>query len=156
MDQYIPYIAHTKINNEEISINGNAITLTPIITASIDTSLVISFFSLIFPAIYGILGISYPFLSLFVLDRMLNKSRIMACSNAALYAREVGCVSAYCVGYCSLFLGPIAIFIWMGISMALSSTTIPIGEEKTRQNLVDFLQNNEKASRQVVLDAKYK
>ena len=107
-------------------------------------------------AIYGVLGISYPFLSLFVLDRMLNKSRIMACSNASLYARELGCVVAYSVGYCALFFGPIGLFIWIAIGMTSSSVTIPIGEEKTRQNLVDFLQNNEKASRQVVLHAKYK
>ena len=58
---------------------------------------------LVICAIYGIIALSYPFLSLFVLDRMLVKSRIMACSNKALYMRETGCITAYCIGYSGLF-----------------------------------------------------
>ncbi|MBE5738241.1 MAG: MFS transporter [Clostridiales bacterium] len=93
--------------------------------------------------IYGIIGFSYPFLSLFVLDRMLTKSRIMACSNDALFMRESGCIAAYIVGYSFGFIGLVAIFITIGISMASSSMIIPAGEESTRKNIVDFLQNNE-------------
>ncbi len=93
--------------------------------------------------IYGIIGFTYPFISLFVLDRMLIKSRIMACSNSALFTRETSCVFAYCIGYSLGFFGLIAIFISICITMSASSLIIPYGEEKSRQNLVDYLQNNE-------------
>ena len=93
--------------------------------------------------IYGIIGFSYPFLSLFVLDRMLIKSRIMACSNDALFTRDISCHIAYVVGYSFGFIGLLAIFIVIGISMATSAVAIPCGEESTRKQLVDFLQNNE-------------
>lgn len=95
-------------------------------------------------AIYGIIAISYPFMSLFVLDRMLVKSRIMACSNKALYMRETGCITAYCVGYAFGFIGLIAIFMVTAVSMVASAFVIPTCEEKTRSHLVDYLQNNEK------------
>ncbi|MBQ7352196.1 MAG: MFS transporter [Clostridia bacterium] len=98
-------------------------------------------------AIYGLIAFSNTFISLFVLERMLIKSRIMACSNKALFIRETGCVSAYCVGYSFGFLGLVAIFIITGISMFAASIVIPQCEEKTRQNLVDYLQNNERINR---------
>ena len=91
--------------------------------------------------IYGITAFLYPFISLFVLDRMLL---IMACSNKALIIRESSCVFAYVVGYAFGLLGLIGIFIVSAISMCSAAYIIPAGEEKTRQNLVDYLQNNEK------------
>lgn len=93
--------------------------------------------------LYGIIGFSYPFISLFVLERMLLKTRIMACSNRALFTRETSCVMAYICGYAFGFTGLLAIFIVTTITMFASSFIIPYGEEKTRKNLVDFLQNNE-------------
>lgn len=97
--------------------------------------------------IYAIIPFAYTFISLFVLDRMLNKSRIMACSNKALFMRETGCVTAYVIGYSFGFIGLIAIFIAIGVTMFSSSFIIPICEEKSRQNLVDYLENNEKIHR---------
>ncbi len=93
--------------------------------------------------LYAVIGFCYPLISLFVLDRMLTKSRIMACSNSALFTREAGCLVAYVVGYSFGFIGLIAIFIVIATTFASSSAIIPIGEEKTRKDLVDFLQNNE-------------
>jgi len=92
---------------------------------------------------YGVIGFSYPFISLFVLERMLLKTRIMACSNRALFTRETSCVMAYIVGYSFGFAGLLSIFIVTCVTMCASSVIIPQGEEKTRKNLVDFLQNNE-------------
>lgn len=94
--------------------------------------------------IYGLIAFFYTFISLFVLERMLIKSRIMACSNKALFMRETGCVTAYCIGYSCGFFGLLGIFIAIAVTMFSSSVTIPICEEKTRKNLVDYLQNNEK------------
>lgn len=94
--------------------------------------------------IYGTIAFCNTFISLFVLDRMLLKSRIMACSNKALFIRESACVTAYVIGYASGFLGLLGIFITTTITMASSAAIVPVSEEKTRQNLVDYLQNNEK------------
>lgn len=93
--------------------------------------------------IYGTIGFSCPFISLFVLERMLLKSRIMGISNDALFTRETSCLIAYVVGYSFGFIGLIAIFIVMTITMASAGVIIPAAEEKTRQHLVNFLQNNE-------------
>lgn len=92
---------------------------------------------------YGIMAIGLPFLSLFVLDRMLSKTRIMGCSNEALFTREAGCLSSYIIGYAFGYFGLVTIFIAVGVAMFASSAVIPIGEESTRKDLVDFLQNNE-------------
>jgi len=97
--------------------------------------------------IYGMIGFCCPFISLFVLERMLLKSRIMGISNDALFTRETSCLAAYVVGYAFGFLGLIAIFIVMAVTMASSSIIIPTAEEKTRQHLVNFLQNNENSKR---------
>lgn len=93
--------------------------------------------------IYAIIGFSYPFLSLFVLERMLLKSRIMGVSNEALFVRENSCVIAYIIGYSFGFFGLIGIFISIAVTMIGASVVIPVAEEKTRQNLVNFLQHNE-------------
>lgn len=98
-------------------------------------------------ALYAVIAFLYPFLSLFVLDRMLLKSRIMACSNRALFMRETGCLTGYIVGYAMGFAGLLAIFITIGVMMFSSGAIIPIGEEKTRKHLVDYLQNNEEINR---------
>lgn len=93
--------------------------------------------------VYGIIGFCYPFISLFILERMLIKSRIMGVSNNALFARETGCVTAYCIGYACGFFGLIGIFVSIMITMCSAAFIIPTVEEKTRKNLVDYLQNNE-------------
>ena len=67
----------------------------------------------------------------------------MGCSNKALFTRETSCVTAYVFGYAFGFAGLLAIFIATMVTMFASSIIIPQGEEKTRKNLVDFLQNNE-------------
>lgn len=93
--------------------------------------------------VYGTLGFTYPFISLFVLDRMLLKSRIMGVSNKALFVREISCSSAYVVGYACGFFGLIGIFASVCIFMCSAGFVIPYCEEKTRKNLVNYLQNNE-------------
>ena len=67
----------------------------------------------------------------------------MGVSNKGLFSREIGCLVAYVLGYSFGFIGLLAIFILMSVTMVASSAVIPIGEEQTRKNLVNFLQNNE-------------
>lgn len=98
--------------------------------------------------LYAAIAFFYTFISHFVLERVLVKSRIMACSNEALYVREAGCDFAYIIGYAFGFFGLIGIFIATSVTMLASSLIIPYCEEKTRKNLVDYLQNNEKIENQ--------
>ena len=96
-----------------------------------------------FVIIYGTIGFCYPFISLFILERVLIKSRIMGVSNKALFVRETSCSLAYCVCCSFGFFGLIGIFISIFITMCSAGFIIPNCEEKTRQNLVNYLQNNE-------------
>lgn len=99
--------------------------------------------------IYGIMGITYPCLSIFVLNRMLVKSRIMGVSNEALNVRENGCVVAYMMGagfgaiLPCLAIPLLPLFILMGVTMEISAVLVPKNEEQTRRLLIDFLQDNE-------------
>ena len=75
----------------------------------------------------------------------------MACSNKALMMRESACVTAYAVAYsCGLF-GLLGMFIATAVTMFSSAFIIPTTEERTRQNLVDYLQNNEKMKKSILL-----
>ena len=93
--------------------------------------------------IYGAIGFCYPFVSLFILERVLIKSRIMGVSNKALFVRDTSCILAYTIGWACGFFGLIGIFVSIFVTMCSAGFIIPNCEEKTRQNLVDYLQNNE-------------
>ncbi len=100
--------------------------------------------------IFGIAGLFYPFLSLFVFQRLIVKSRILGMSNSALLARDNSSVGSYIYIYgtaliCSLFpiVTLIPVYIIIGAFMLFSAYYIPKAEERTRMLLVDYLQNNE-------------
>lgn len=116
---------------------GVSVLFLPYIAAHLDTM----FWAVC--VIYTIIGMLYPFVSIFVLQRMLSKTRIVGCSNNALVIREEACVVAYSCGYAMGFATIPAIFILMSVALIASSVIIPVCEERTRKNLVDYLQNNE-------------
>ena len=100
--------------------------------------------------LFGLMGGFYPFLSLFVFQRLIVKSRILGVSNSALLARDNSAVTSYTFMYgtaliCSLFpvVTLVPVYIIIGILLFVSAYYIPKAEERTRKLLVDFLQNNE-------------
>ena len=98
--------------------------------------------------IFALIGLCLPTMSIFVLQRMMIKSRILGISNNALMARENACVASYMtiwvLGLATAVICPlIPIFIGIGASMVGSAYAIPKNEERTRKKLVDFLQDNE-------------
>ena len=100
--------------------------------------------------VFAVVGLVYPFISVFVLQRLLVKSRIIGVSNWAILFREGASIICYItmfgIGTLITLLPQIMIFInFIVISAAFvySIYLIPRNEEKTRKLLVDFLEDNE-------------
>ena len=100
--------------------------------------------------LFALFGLTYPFITVFVFQRLLVKTRILGVSNWAILIRENASVLSYIItfGFClivsvlpKVVFYPIFLFIALG--MAIASYLIPKNEEKTRKLLVDFLQDNE-------------
>ncbi len=100
--------------------------------------------------IFGVLGLVNPFMSVFVLQRMLVKSRILGISNSALLIRENASVLTYAFIFTVALIASVmpvvnftVVYFLMGACLIASIFFIPFAEEKTRRYLVDFLQKNE-------------
>lgn len=97
--------------------------------------------------IYSLFGFSCPCLSIFVLQRFLLKSRILGCSNTALYVRNQSCNLSYVCMFAFGITGLILpVFIMVAIMELFSGYYVRLNEEKSRKLLVDFLQDNETKS----------
>ena len=93
--------------------------------------------------LFAIMGAAYPFVTIFYFDRMLLKSKILGKSNEMIVARQLSGMTAQALSAVpGLFGGFIAMFIYMGVTFAIGGATLPRVEEKTRDYLVDYLQNN--------------
>ncbi len=91
----------------------------------------------------GLIGFCYPFYSIFVLDRMLTKSRILGVSNNAIFIRDNATVLGKMWGLVfGLFGSFIPIFIAMGGALIACSPTIYENEEITRENMINYLEGN--------------
>ena len=100
--------------------------------------------------LFAIDGFVYSYLSVFILQRFLVKSRILGVSNWAILFREWASVACYVVmfGISVIFsvLPEVLIYPMYLITAATfiyCIYLIPKNEEKTRKLLVDFLEDNE-------------
>ena len=102
--------------------------------------------------VFAIFGFFSATISVFVLQRFVQKSRILGHSNEGLIVREVACVSSYIVYYLiimllAIFEIPIRyFFLATSLTMLVSAFLIPYMEEKTRKMLVDYVEDNEVGS----------
>lgn len=96
--------------------------------------------------LYEVVAILWPFATIFVHQHMLMKAKILGMSNDVTYAKQLGTVAGNTVFFAFGFISVVAI----GISSALATIGCgiftQINEEKTRQSLVDYLENNEIAN----------
>jgi len=94
----------------------------------------------------SIAGLLYGFICTFMLQRLLPKCRIMGVSNSALFFREnasnISVMSAMILGCTG---GMIPVLISVVVTMVVSSGLIPLNEERTRKDLINYLQNHERA-----------
>jgi len=111
--------------------------------------------------IFAVVGFIYPYLSVFVLQRFLVKSRILGVSNWAILFREGASVICYITMFAlsTIFsLLPKAVIFPMFLVIAgayvFSIYLIPKNEEKTRKLLVDFLEDNEIQNEERINDNK--
>lgn len=98
---------------------------------------------------FAVLGLVYAFLCAFMLQRFLQKSRILGISNKAFVVRECSCVGAYAVfyGIATLFAAFEISLNWFfmvsAFMLVATGIILPMMEESTRKMLVDFVEDNE-------------
>ncbi|MBQ3048047.1 MAG: MFS transporter [Clostridia bacterium] len=95
--------------------------------------------------LFALIGFCYSFVSIFCYSRMMTRCKIMGVSNRALLNRAQASRWAQMIIYGVAMLSPVMFipaFILTGLMFASCSIAIPINEEKTREILVDYLENN--------------
>ncbi|MBE5735406.1 MAG: MFS transporter [Clostridiales bacterium] len=108
---------------------------------------------------FAAFGLFYSFICCFVLQRFIQKSRIIGQSNNAFMVREVAGSTSLILSYAVLLLLivlDISMFYFFLIAAAMliiTSFVIPALEEKTRRLLVDFVEDNEITSNQYLSDS---
>ena len=113
-------------------INGVAVVALPFVGH------IIAQFSLI-----GLIGLCYPYYSIFILDRLLSKSRILGISNRAIFMRENASITGKAWGLLvGLFGAFIPIFCMMGAALIACSPAIYENEESTRKYVIGYLEGS--------------
>ena len=89
----------------------------------------------------GIIGFCYPFFSIFILERLLSKSRILGISNRAIFMRDNASVMGKFYGLLFGLTGMfIPMFIAIGAALATCAPSIYENEESTRRYLINYLE----------------
>ncbi len=98
---------------------------------------------------FAVFGFVYAFICAFVLQRLLQKSRILGVSNKAFVIRERAALVSYLFIYLvSLLIAVLDIpltytFCVTAVMFLVCGIIVPILEEKTRKMLVDYVEDNE-------------
>ena len=94
--------------------------------------------------LFGVIGFTYPFFSVFLLERMLPKTRILGVSNRAILLRDnVSVLGKMTVMIPALF-GPLLLsFVAMSVALTGGGIYLPFSEETSRKTLVNYLEDNE-------------
>lgn len=111
-------------------VNGICAAITPFVT-----NMVVVYI------LFGLIGLLYPFYSLFLIERMLAKTRILGVSNQAIFARDDATAlgKSFCLIF-ALFGTVVPAFIAMGAGLVGCGIFLPANEEKTRKMLVNHLE----------------
>lgn len=95
-------------------------------------------------AMFAVMGGLYPLSSIFLIERMLSKTRILGISNQALFNREransLGRIGGISIAIAGSFL---VAFTGIGLVFIVYSCLIPPFEERTRNILVRFLEGDD-------------
>lgn len=94
--------------------------------------------------LFGVIGFAYPFYSLFLIERMLAKTRILGVSNNAIFVRDDASVlgKASCLSV-SLFGFLVPTFAILGTALFGAGIFLPINEEQTRKSLINYLEGSD-------------
>ena len=93
--------------------------------------------------LFAIIGLLYPLSTIFFIERLLVKTRILGISNEALFQRETA-VSLGKIGGLVLALagGFVFAIIGIGVMYATFCAVVPVVEEKSRKLLINFLEGD--------------
>ena len=93
--------------------------------------------------LYEVVAVLWPFATIFVNQRMLMKAKVLGMTNDASYAKQVGTVAGNSIYFVFGFISVMAIGLVSAIATIGCGIFTPINEEKTRQSLVNYIENNE-------------
>ncbi len=92
---------------------------------------------------FEIIAFLWPFCSIFVNQRMLQKSKILGISNTCATGKQLGSLGGCALSYMCGFIAVPFIGAGVGVLTILAGFFVPHNEEKTRSSLVNYLENNE-------------
>lgn len=93
--------------------------------------------------IFAIIGGLYPLSAIFLIERMLIKTRILGISNQALFNRERAASFGKIGAYSFALFGPLLpAFFAIAVAFALFGSLIPVTEERTRKILIEYLESD--------------
>ena len=92
---------------------------------------------------FEIIAFLWPFLTIFINQRMLQKSKILGNTNDCSLAKQIGCLVGCSLGYVFGFVSIPLLGVVSGLLTVCGGVFVPVNEEQTRNDLVDYLQNNE-------------
>ena len=92
---------------------------------------------------YELIAVLWPFMTIFVHQRMLMKSKILGISNDATWIKQLGVLSGNIFAFVFGFISVPVIGIVSAVITVVGGVATPINEERTRKILVDYLENNE-------------
>lgn len=93
--------------------------------------------------IFVFIGLIYPITTIFLHGRMLSKSQILGISNDCQGIRQNMAVVSPPIIFCFSPLGFIVMFATMGILGSAGGVAMYFNEEKTRKEIVNYLQQND-------------
>lgn len=92
---------------------------------------------------FEVIALLWPFLTIFIHQRMLQKSKILGITNDCSTAKQLGSLAGCAIGYLFGFISIPFIAVASGILTICGGVYVPMNEEETRNDLVNYLENNE-------------
>lgn len=92
---------------------------------------------------FELIAVLWSFSNIYIYQRMLVKSKILGITNELSYNRRVARLYGGTIACAFGFIGAPFIALASGIMLIVGGAMVPSTEEKTRQLMVDYLENNE-------------
>ena len=93
--------------------------------------------------LYELFAVMWPFQTIFINQRMLMKTKILGISNDANATKQYGVMVGDALYYLFGFISFATCGVASSIALILGGIIMPITEEKSRKDLVNYLEDNE-------------
>ena len=92
---------------------------------------------------FEIIAFLWPFLTIFINQRMLQKAKILGIANDVSTGKQLGSLTGCAFGYLFGLISVPLIAVVSGVMTICGGVFLPINEEQTRNDMVNYLENNE-------------